>query len=103
MPLFTIIIQSKPKLRKLILAEVGADFLRAIAECCDNLLRGNIKIAQNFLVKLKQHKKYIRFLADSSIKLRQKKQLIVNKGATLIPLILSPLLPLLYKHFNEAR
>lgn len=103
LPYFRIITESKPKLSKQILNKVEKKFVLALSECCENLLRGNIKLKRSQLIKLSAQKNNIRFFADRSIKIGEKKKLIIKKQAAVIQ-ILVPIVPVLLHHFkNEVR
>lgn len=101
LPLFKLIIASKPKLRILILSEIGIVFVKAITECCDNLLKGNIRIQKYLLNRLNKYKQQIRALADNKNKNKIKKQIILQKKGKIVAEILSSVTPILHEYFQK--
>ena len=77
-----------PAERKQLLLNASNKNLKALAEICLNLIRGNIKINSETKSKFIRHKKPIELLANRRISLKRKKEVINQKGsgAFLIPL-----------------
>ena len=82
---------SSPKLRKAILKNVDKEAVRCIAECCHNLLNGNIKVTDNQKRHLLRHKQALRELASRKVNIHKKKEILNQKGGFL-PALLTPLL-----------
>jgi hypothetical protein len=101
LPLFQLLISSKPKLRILILSETGRDFIKAVTECCDNLLKGNIRLEKYLLNRLNKYKQQIRILADIKSKNKVKKQIILQKKGGITAEILSTITPVLHEYFHK--
>lgn len=90
------------KLRKDILKNINQEGVKAICECCLNVLHGNIPLTEKQKGSLSKHKNTLRTLARRKVALSQKRKLIVQKGGflnILIPTALSVLAQL----FHGAR
>jgi hypothetical protein len=76
-----------PKLRKIVLSQADGQLVLAICECMLNFLLGNVKINDRVLDKLQKHKQNIRLLVDKGKTIKQKKDLLVQKGGFLLLII----------------
>lgn len=56
LPILKILATSPPKLRRMILEGGSLQVIKAIVECIENVLKGNITLEENSLKKLEQHK-----------------------------------------------
>ena len=101
LPLFKVIIESKPKLKVLIFKEVGKEFIIALSECCLNILRGGIKLTKILLRSLNPFKKHIRYFAETVNSIKQKKKFLVKSGGLFVSKVLKAVLPALYEYFQK--
>ena len=68
--------------------------LEAIAECIENVLRGNVPLTNTQSKRLAKHKKSMRIISDRKASLPKKKRVLKQEGGflgTLIPLAISAL------------
>lgn len=86
---------SPPKLRRMILETGNLQLIKAIVECIENVLKGNIPIEESSLKKLKKHKSALRAVLKSPNKLSKKKKVIVQKGGAFLPALLLPVISVL--------
>lgn len=90
------------KLRKNLLKNINQEGIKAICECCLNVLHGNIPLSEKQKGSLSKHKRTLRTLAERKVALSKKRKLIIQKGGflnILIPTALSVLSTL----FHGAR
>lgn len=80
---------AKPKLRKAILNESDRDLVYAICEICENLLLGNIKLTEDQRSRLRRYRTELRRLAQRGEGWKTKKKILVQKGGSFLPLLLS--------------
>lgn len=71
------------KLRKDLLEKLPTSSIKAICECCLNLLRGHIPLTNYQKNSLKKDKLILRRLADKKKPLYTKRKLIIQKGGFL--------------------
>jgi len=83
-----------PKLRKAVISNCNKELLNCISECVLNVLNGNIKLPYCVTRKLQKRKAAFRKVSDRRVPLSKKKNLIVQHGGFLLPL-LSAVLPTL--------
>jgi len=83
--------ESRPRQQKLLLEQAPAGLVKAVCQCCDSLLKGNVQINQQQLQKLKRHRKQIRQLAGKG-SLDRKRRLLVDQKGGFIGALLAPLL-----------
>lgn len=91
---------AKPGLRKAILKESDRALVFAICEICDNLLAGNVPLSAAHKSKLKRYRNDLRRLAQRGEGWKAKKQHLVQRGGSFLPLLLSvvaSVLPSLFK------
>ena len=55
-----------PKIRRYVLLNSDKKLIKAIRECIHNFLKGNIKVSQHEMKKLKKYKNSIRLLASEN-------------------------------------
>lgn len=79
------------KLRKAIVDNAPLGLIKCISELCKNSLVGNIPHTSKEKLALKQHKKYIRILANKSLASKHKRGVISQKGGFL-PLLAAGLI-----------
>jgi hypothetical protein len=84
--------EASPRQKKALLEQSPASLVRAVCQCCDFVLKGDVQIDRNQFHKLKRHRKQVRQLAGKG-NLKTKRQLLVRHqkggflGALLGPLI----------------
>lgn len=84
-----------PKLRRMILENGNLELIKAIVECIENVLKGNISIEESSFKKLKKYKGVLRKVSKSPNKLSQKKKVIIQKGGAFLPALLIPVISVL--------
>lgn len=84
-----------PKLRHMILESGNLQLIKAIVECIENVLKGNVPINESCFRKLKKHKSALRAVSKSPNKLSQKKKVIIQKGGAFLPALLLPVITVL--------
>lgn len=74
------------------------EVIHCIAECCHNLLKGNVPLTPAHKKALYPKRKHLRTLASKSVSIKKKRELLNQKGGVL-PLLglLGPALQLLTK------
>jgi hypothetical protein len=82
------------KQRKDIIASATSDQIRALCECADNLLRGNVTLSSEQKKKLAKHKHLVHHLVDGKIGWKKKRATLNQHGGS-IPLLLASVLPAL--------
>ena len=75
---------ANPRLRKAILETSNKDVILGIIEAALNVLNGNLSCDTN---RLRKHKAVLRHLVDKRIALGKKRELIVQRGGFLLPLL----------------
>ena len=85
--------QANAKRRKDILKTANDQFVNCVAECCLNVLNGNVKITKPQKKKLSRYAKTLRTLAKRGIPVKQRRTLLIQKGGFL-PALLAPILTL---------
>jgi hypothetical protein len=66
------------------------DQLQCICDCAANILKENIHLTDEQFKRLKRFQKHLRYLADSSDNLENKRLVIQNGG--FLPILLTPIL-----------
>lgn len=94
-PLLKILSSAPPKLRRKILETGNLQLIKAIVECIENVLKGNIAIEESGFKKLKKHKSALRAVSKAPNKLSQKKKVIIQKGGAFLPALLIPVITVL--------
>ena len=85
--------KSKPALVKIILKNASPDLVRALSECCLNVLKGNIKLNAGQKTRLRRYKNILRKLAAKKLAVKTRKQLLQKGG--FIGALLGPVLGVL--------
>lgn len=95
LPVLKTLASASPKLRRMILENGNLQLIKAIVECIENVLKGNIPIEESCFKKLKKHKSALRAISKSPNKLSQKKKVIIQKGGGFLPALLLPVITVL--------
>lgn len=81
----------KPKQRQAIIKTSDRDLVLCLCECVLNLLEGNLKITPSQLEKLKRYKNPLRTLVDNKTSIKEKRNILEQRGGFL-PILLAPIL-----------
>ena len=85
----------KSKMKKTLLRKSPNSLIKALCECCNNLIKGNIPLSKQRLNRLRPYKRTLRKLVNSKVPLFKKRRILVQKGdgflSLLIPAALSVL------------
>lgn len=82
-----ILVKAGPKQRKAILCNANNDLVGAIAEIALNTLKGNLPLKPSQYQNLKRKKDCIKKLSDRKLSLKKKKQVILQSGGFIGPLL----------------
>ena len=81
-----------PELRKAIVSNCDRELVISFCGCVLNVLNGNVRLSDCVARKLRKHRGALRKVADNGVPISSKKNLIVQRGEFLLPL-LSAVLP----------
>lgn len=95
LPVLRALATAPPKLRRMILEKSNLQLTKAIVECIENVLKGNIALEESCFKKLQKHKNILRKVSKAPNKLSQKKKVIVQKGGAFLPALLLPVVTVL--------
>lgn len=95
LPALKTLVSASPKLRRTILENGSLQLIKAIVECIENVLKGNIPIQEKTFKALKKHKNTLRAVSKAPNKLSQKKKVIIQKGGAFLPSLLIPVITVL--------
>lgn len=84
--------KAKPQLRKQILKYSDTELIKTICEIVINLLAGNIQLKKSKIKKLLKYKKDLRCLTCPKRSLTSKRNIIVQRGGALIPMLIGSVL-----------
>ena len=91
---------AKSKNKKSLLKKAPNCVIKALCECCKNLLCGNIPCNKQRLNRLRPYKKALRVLSKSKVPLFKKRRILIQKGegflSFLLPTALSVLATLIH-------
>ncbi len=93
LPTIALLSQCQPAVVKHFLKKTDAGLIRAVSECCKNILTGNVNLSGEEYKRLKRYHTQLKGLALKSTSNRKKKEFI-QKGGFLQALI-APLIGLL--------
>jgi hypothetical protein len=80
--------------KKKLLKDTDDSVVTGVAECCYNLLHGNVTTTKKNMTRLGRYKKQLRKMANKKVAKKTKRQMLMQKGGFLVPL-LSVLAPIL--------
>ena len=90
--LFTVLGNSKPRLRKAILKHgVDREFINLVSELCLNLTEGNVQLPEGVKQQTKQHRSLVRSLASAASKNKGndfKRKRLLQAGGNFFTLLL---------------
>ena len=78
---------SKGKTRRKLLEILDNKTIKAICDCCLNIVRGHFEITPEEKEKLRTHQKILLTLINKKISLKEKRKLIQKGGGFLLPLL----------------
>lgn len=78
-----------PSVRKKLIREGNTDVIDCIAECCLNILNGNVPLTGKQQAFLRKRKSKLRAIVDKKVSLKKKKE-IIQKGGFPLGAILAP-------------
>lgn len=84
--------KANPKLLKEIVRYADPDTIKTICEIAYNVLRGNINLRRCVLKKLNRYKKELRCLTCPKRSLSSKRNIIVQRGAGFVPVLIGTIL-----------
>lgn len=82
----------KPSQRVALLKTADKALIHCITECVYNILAGKVPLSAPQKAKLARRKQLLRNLVKRSTGWKTKKNILIQKGGSLLPLILGPLL-----------
>ena len=97
----------KPSRRNKLVDVADSGEIRAVSECIQNILEGNVPVDHKVLQQMKKYKSLLRSLAQKCYPIKQKKRILKQKGGfigALVPLAISAatsLLPSLINAFTK--
>jgi hypothetical protein len=86
--LFKFLCSCNNKVRTNIIKGLSKEHILCICECILNILNGNIELDNNDKERIKRFRKYLRKLVKKGQSLRKRKQILVQKGGSFLPLLL---------------
>ncbi|KAF4532663.1 hypothetical protein B566_EDAN002898 [Ephemera danica] len=81
------IAKARPDLRKTLVQMADEDVIRAICECADNTLKGHVNLTSVQKRRLARYKKTLRRLVKRGEGWKKKRDLILQSGGFLLPLL----------------
>ena len=93
-----VLASSKPHQVKAILKTADDSLIHTVCECIYNLLNSNLPISHRKKKKLNSHKKQLIKLATKGVALKQKRNILVQKGGSFLPFLLPAAITVL-EHF----
>lgn len=91
---------AKSRSKATILRKCPNSLIKALCECCINILNGNVPLSKHQKNKLSPYRKIVRNLGKKSVPLYKKRRLLVQKGegflSFLIPAAVSVLSSLIH-------
>lgn len=78
--------------RAALLRVADSRLVDAISECALNILRGNVPLTKAHKARLRKHAPALRKIADSSVARSGKRRSLAQRGGSLLPAMLAPLL-----------
>jgi hypothetical protein len=85
-------LQAPPQFRKKMIQHAPKDLIYCIAECCQNVLKGNVSLTSRQKQQLKCKRHQLRQLADRKVSVPKKKKILNQQGGFLPLLALAPTL-----------
>lgn len=86
------IARAKPAQRRDLLQRANFNLIKAIDECIENVLNGNVKLNPTQLKKLKKYKNHLRKVKRSCERWSSKKKVIIQSGGAFLPALLLPII-----------
>lgn len=86
---------SKSKKKNKIVKKSPNSLIKALCECCKNLMTGSIPISKQRLHRLRPYKKILRSLANKKVPLFKKRRILVQRGDGLLSILIPAALSVL--------
>lgn len=81
-----------PRCRQKMINDSPKEVIDCVGECCLNIIKGNVRMTKAQKQHLGPRYIDIRHLSSKQVKLKDKKQIINQKGGAILGLLLKPLL-----------
>ena len=91
--ILAVLSKAKPALAKKIIKGADRDLINTFAECCKNLIKGNVPLSPAQRAQLRRHKQGLRQVAQRTTSNKRKKEILQQRGGFLGAL-LTAVLPL---------
>lgn len=92
-PYLTILKHSDKIRRKNILKNSSKEQLNTLCNICYNIANGGLPLTSKLKSHLKRHKRVIRLLAQKSLPLSKKRQLMISQTGGFWPMLLASVIP----------
>jgi hypothetical protein len=92
--------KATPAQRKFLLTAAHGGLVKAVCECANNTLSGNVKLTPRQKKNLRRHKEMLRMMAGRS-KLENKKKKMVQSGGGFLAPLLAVAIPLLLQMLEK--
>ncbi len=102
LPLLHILAKASPSDQKIACKCLHKDCIQCLADCCKNILNGNIPLTASQKQHLLAHKKSLRLLANKSTSVAAKKRIIARQKGGFLSLLIKPVLSVLGSLFNPS-
>lgn len=86
--------EATPQYRKKLIQNAPNDLINCVAECCHNVLKGNVHLSEAHKRQLHPKRQQLRELADKKVPIAKKKRILNQKGGFL-PILALSLAPVL--------
>lgn len=93
------LVKARPAVRKELLKKADFELIKAIVECIENVLNGNVELGERQLKKLKKYKNQLRKIYTTGKKWTSKKKVIVQTGGAFLPALLIPIITAIASRF----
>jgi hypothetical protein len=84
--------KSKKRLRQAVIKESDKDLIRCLSDCAHNILNGNIPLEPEHFKKLRKYKLTLRDLNNKKLKIKDKRNILINQKGGFLPLLITPIL-----------
>lgn len=93
----------KPKHRRILLKSCNNQEINCLCECIHNVLQGKVPLKENTKTKLKKIKNILRNLISKGKSFEYRKNILIQKGGSFLPIILGTILSTLVSCFNKSQ
>ena len=85
------------KFRKVMIKHAPNEVINCVAECCHNVLKGNVPLSSVQKQQLHPKRQHLRNLANKKVSIKKKKKILNQKGGFLPAFLLPALAPVIAK------